>query len=138
MIPDGNFWTTPNGQVAIDAIKIRGEQYWSANVYNYYHRGTGALGRSCTIAFSDGKFSVSMLPLIDPETGASYGRSIRHGITEGPGEYNPERGVRTRKGWYPGVSVSKFWLPWMRDFQGAFRQIVHEEVRRAMKAVVKQ
>jgi hypothetical protein len=36
------------------------------------------------------------------------------------------------------VSVSKFWLPWMRDFQGAFRQIVHEEVRRAMKAVVKQ
>lgn len=112
--------------------------YWATNVYKYYNRNTGMLGNACMVTFTNGKFMVSMKPLMDLETGREYGKAIRHGISPGVGRYDPVVGKRRHTGYFPGVSQNKYWIPWMRDFRQAFKQIVSEEVRLATRMYLKQ
>lgn len=138
MIQTGDFWATPVGQIAISRIIERGNAYWRQHVYKYYDRHTGQLGNASMVTFMDGRFRVIMKPMMDLETGREYGKAIRRGISPGVGAYDPKLGKRKHTGYFPGVSKSKFWDPWMREFRPAFKQIVHEEVRLATRMYVKQ
>ena len=132
-----NLWSSDSGKAAIRRIVSRTQEYWATHVYNYYRRHTGKLGRSCDVIFTNGLFTVNMIPMLDVNTGMDYGRSIRHGISAGPGEYDPEIGKRRHVGWYPGVSVNKFWTPWMNEFHPVFRDIVREEINNAVTLYLK-
>ena len=138
MIQTGDFWTSNVGKMAIARIIERGNTYWRQNVYKHYDRHTGQLGNASMVTFTGGKFRVIMKPMIDLETGREYSRAIKRGISPGVGAYDPKLGKRKHTGFYPGVSTSKFWNPWMREFRPAFKQIVREEVRLATKMYVKQ
>ena len=138
MIKDTNLWSSGPGQMAINRIVQRGNHYWATNVYKYYNRNTGSLGRSSMVKFLDGRFVVVMKPLMDLETGRDYGKAIRQGIPPGVGRYDPVVGKRRHTGYFPGVSQNKFWVPWMIDFRAAFKDIVLQEVRLATRLYLKQ
>jgi hypothetical protein len=134
----GNLWGSGPGKNAIARIVQRGNLYWATNVYKYYNRHTGQLGGSSYVQFMNGKFVVGMKPLIDLETGTSYGKAIRQGISPGVGRYDPVISKRRHTGYYPGVSQNAHWNPWMREFRMAFKQIVREEVLLATRTHLKQ
>jgi len=138
MITDTNLWGSGPGKQAISRIVQRGNLYWATNVYKYYNRHTGQLGNSCAVQFMGGTFVVAMRPLIDLETGMSYGKAIRQGISPGVGRYDPIIGKRRHTGYFPGVSQNAHWNPWMREFRQAFKQIVREEVLLATRTHLKQ
>lgn len=136
MIERSDLWESGPGMAAIQNVILKGQEYWITNVYNHYNRGTGQLGGACLIQFQDGKFVVSMKPLIDMDSGTEYGRSIRRGIPPGVGRYDPKLRIRKHTGYYPGVSRSKFWEPWMAEFQPMFKSIVREETMHAVRAYI--
>ena len=138
MITGTNIWESGPGKQAIQRIVTRGNHYWATNVYKYYNRHTGQLGNSCNVQSMGGRFVVAMKPLIDLETGTSYGRAIRQGISPGVGRYDPTIGKRRHTGYFPGVSQNAHWNPWMREFRMAFKDIVREEVLLATRSHLKQ
>jgi len=138
MITGTDMWSGGPGKAAISRIVQRGNFYWATNVYKYYNRHTGQLGNSCMVQYVNGKFVVSMKPLMDLETGREYGGSIRHGVSPGVGRYDPIIGKRRHTGYFPGVSQNAHWNPWIREFRMAFKQIVREEVLLATRLHLKQ
>jgi len=81
-----------------------------------------------------------MSPIYSIEHGQihEYGRSIRNGIPAGMGKYSPVKGYRLKVGQYPGVPTSKFFDPWMAEFEPVLMNIVREEVRSGMRGFVKE
>jgi len=131
MIHVSEFWTSKYGQAALDGIQSRGSQYWANNIYRYYKQDTGKLGQACDITVEDGIVIIGMKPIYGIQRDGTiheYGQDIMNGIRPGPGKYNPVRGVRIKTGYYPGVSVTKFWEPWLAEFEPAMLEIVREEV----------
>lgn len=138
MIQRGDFWASPAGQEAFVAIGTRIRQYWATHVYNFYHRHDGKLGNACEVKLVDGHIVVSLKPMIDPETGYDYAHAIHHGVRAGPGAYDPEMHVRHHGGWYPGVSVAKYWRPWITSLRPVVASIVRQEVQKAMRQYIRQ
>lgn len=135
------FWSSPFGQLALENIRMRGIQYWSENVYRYYDMHTGKLGQACEIGLEDNTIVVTLNPIYGVQRDGTlheYGQDIMNGISPGPGKYSPIKGYRLRYGQYPGVSVDKFWLPWLADFEPAFQEIVREEVSNSVRDFIRE
>lgn len=131
MIQLSEFWASEYGQQALETIRLRGSSYWAENVYKYYNRDTGSLGQACQIELVNDNVVAVLKPIYSMQRDGTiheYGQDIMEGIRPGPGKYNPVKGVRERSGYYPGVSVHKFWEPWMAEFEPALAGIVREEV----------
>jgi hypothetical protein len=67
-----------------------------------------------------------------------YGKDIVNGITPGIGKYSPLKGYRLKVGYYPGVSVDKFFEPWMAEFEPVMTDIVREEVLNGVRDFIEE
>jgi hypothetical protein len=135
------FWSDPIAQNALANVQSRGTQYWSENIYRYYQRGSGKLGQACNIELQGDTFVVTIKPIYSIQRDGTiheYGQDIIHGIPQGPGKYSPLKGYRLKVGQFPGVPTSKFFDPWMAEFEPVFYGIVREEVISGMRDFVKE
>lgn len=136
-----DFWTSTFGQQTLENIRLRSSQYWSENIYRYYSVNTGKLGQSLEVSLDGNVLVVSLKPIYSIQRDGTiheYGQDIMDGIPPGTGKYSPIKGYRLKYGQYPGVSVNKFWRPWLAEFEPAFQDIVREEVSNGVRDFIRE
>lgn len=135
---------TPEFNMAVHTAADESIRYWGNNVYRYFNarismgKGvSGQLGDSIKYSITMDRITFSMRPIIHEYRGKSweYGHYLRKGTSPSMGAYSPRIDKRVPFGTHPGVSRTKYWVPWQQQFKSITRLLTNNKVRLVVRQI---